>query len=241
VRHLITLLVVCLLSLSGARAAPSFPVLTGRIVDTAQLLSPTQEQTLSANLEAFEQKTKHQLVVVTLPSLQGYAIEDYGYQLGRHWGIGRKGANDGVLLIVAPNEREMRIEVGYGLEGDLTDALSSRIIQSVILPEFKRGDMAKGITNGTRAIIGVLGGEPYALPAYDRSASDDELPVWVIVLVILFIFFMRYRFGVQVAPVGHYGSGWRSTSHYGGGGGFGGGGFRGGGGSFGGGGGSGRW
>jgi len=105
-------------------AAPTFPTLTGRVVDDANLLSPEDEQTLTQELKDLEDKSSDQLVVVTLPSLQGYEIEDYGYQLGRHWGIGTKELDNGVLLIVAPNERKVRIEVGYGLEPILTDALS---------------------------------------------------------------------------------------------------------------------
>src|SRR5581483_5381968 len=105
------------LSLVAAEAAePTFPALTGRVVDDADLLSPADEQELTDELKALEDKSSDQVVVVTLPSLQGYAIEDYGYRLGRHWGIGTAKLNNGVLLIVAPNERKVRIEVGYGLE-----------------------------------------------------------------------------------------------------------------------------
>src|SRR5208283_5830563 len=94
-----------------------------------------------------------------LGSLQGYTIEDYGYQLGRHWGIGQKGTNNGALLIVAPREHKVRIEVGYGLEGELTDAISATIIQSYILPSFKRGDFNAGVIAGTTSILRVLGGK----------------------------------------------------------------------------------
>ncbi len=232
-RHLVIWLVAGLALASSAFAAPHFPALTGRVVDGANILSPATEQTLSSNLEAFEQKTKHQLVVVTLPSLQGYEIEDYGYQLGRKWGIGRKGEDDGALLIVAPTERKVRIEVGYGLEGELTDALSSHIIQAVMLPEFKRGDMELGVVNGARAIISVLGGEPFAMPAMGSEQGED-IPVWVVILFIAMVIFIRIRFGVLLIPVGGYGRGWSSGSG-------GGRGFSGGGGSFGGGGSSGRW
>ena len=99
-----------------ANAEPTFPALTGRVVDDANLLDPADEQALTADLKALEDKSSDQVVVVTVPSLQGYAIEDYGYQLGRHWGIGTKQLSNGVLLIVAPNERKVRIEVGRGIE-----------------------------------------------------------------------------------------------------------------------------
>ncbi len=123
----------------------TFPALTGRVVDEAGILDAATRdklEKLSADLEA---KSTDQLVVVTLKSLQGTSIEDYGYQLGRHWQIGQKDKNNGVLLIVAPNERKVRIEVGYGLEGTLTDALGSFIIQQAILPRFRAGDFAGGI------------------------------------------------------------------------------------------------
>ncbi|MBU1377422.1 MAG: TPM domain-containing protein [Alphaproteobacteria bacterium] len=149
-----------------AFAAPKFPPLTGRVVDDAQILSPAAEAKLTQELAALEQQTGHQLVVATLPDLQGYEIEDYGYQLLRTWGIGRKGQDDGAILIVAPSQRKVRIEVGYGLEPVLTDALSSFIIQRAILPAFKAGDMEKGVVDGTEQIIKQIG-----LPADQQAAA----------------------------------------------------------------------
>jgi uncharacterized protein len=146
-----------LLAPAFALAAPKFPPLTGRVVDDAQLLSPEAEARLTGELAALEQQTGHQLVVATLPDLQGYEIEDYGYQLLRTWGIGRKQEDDGVILIVAPKERKVRIEVGYGLEPVLTDALSSLIIQRKILPAFKAGNYEQGVVDGAEAIARQLG------------------------------------------------------------------------------------
>lgn len=143
---------------TSANAAPEFPKLDERVVDTAGLLSTSTRDILISELAAHERGTSNQVVVVTLTSLQGYSIDDFGNQLGRHWGIGQKERDNGVLLIVAPNERKVRIEVGYGLEGVLTDALSHNIIQTVILPQFKKGDMPQGIVNGTRAIVQALEG-----------------------------------------------------------------------------------
>src|ERR1700744_2367745 len=114
----------------AALAAPTFPPLTGRVVDDAHVLSPEVQAQLTQKLTDLEQRTSRQLVVVTLPSLQGYEIEDYGYQLGRAWGIGQKKLNNGALFIIAPKEHRVRIEVGYGLEGVLTDALSSVILNT---------------------------------------------------------------------------------------------------------------
>src|ERR1700748_3620340 len=133
-------LIAFLVSALPAMAAPTFPALTGRVGDGANILSDTTRSDLDQKLAGLEAKTSRQLVVVTLPSLQGYEISDYGYQLGRAWGIGQKQLNNGVLLIVAPTEHKVRIEVGYGLEPILTDALSEVIIQNAILPSFKKGD-----------------------------------------------------------------------------------------------------
>src|SRR4249920_3742499 len=134
----------------AAAAEPVYPQLTSRIVDDADLLSQADRAELDAELKALEDKSSDQLVVVTLPSLQGYTIEDFGYQLGRRWGIGTEKMDNGVVLIVAPNERKVRIEVGRGLEGTLTDALSKIIIENGILPRFREGDFAGGIKNGVR-------------------------------------------------------------------------------------------
>lgn len=147
--------------LSGAGAAQTltFPALSGRVVDSAELLSVPDRAALTESLAGLEAKTTDQLVIVTLKSLQGTTIEDYGYQLGRNWRIGQKDKNNGALLIVAKTERKVRIEVGYGLEGDLTDAMTRFIIESSILPRFKAGDFAGGIKQGTATIIQVLTGD----------------------------------------------------------------------------------
>src|SRR6202171_2247016 len=145
---------VAWISLICACAAQTlgFPVLAGRVVDEAGLLDTALRATLSETLADLESKTTDQLVVVTLKSLQGTSIEDYGYQLGRRWQIGQKDKSNGVLLIVAPVERKVRIEVGYGLEGTLTDAISKFIIENSILPRFKVADFPGGIKRGVEDI-----------------------------------------------------------------------------------------
>ena len=153
---------VCL-TLAVAAQTLVFPALTGRVVDQAGLLSAADRAALTDSLAALEAKTTDQLVVVTLTSLQGRPIEDYGYQLGRYWKIGQKDKNNGALLIVASTEHAVRIEVGYGLEGSLTDAVSRYIIETSILPRFKAGDFAGGIKRGADDIIQVLGGDGEAL------------------------------------------------------------------------------
>jgi uncharacterized protein len=178
-------LLVCY-PLLAAAAEPVFPELTGRVVDQASLLSPEQRNFLTGLLKQHEEETSNQVVVVTLKSLQGYSIEEFGYQLGRHWGIGQKQRNNGVLLIVAPNERKVRIEVGYGLEGVLTDFLANDIIQSKILPYFKQNQYPLGIEAGVAAIIDVLKGS-YSPIKRQKSEHLSVLKIITLIIVAAFI------------------------------------------------------
>ncbi|MFW0754542.1 TPM domain-containing protein [Pseudomonas sp. H11T01] len=232
-----------------AQAELKFPALTGRVVDNAQMIEPSVREQLTQQLTAHEQATGEQVVVVTLPDLQGTSIEDFGYQLGRYWGIGQKDKNNGALLIVARDERKLRIEVGYGLEERLTDAQTSVIIHQVITPAFKTGNFSKGISDGVAAMLVVLGGNPLNEPANvvgsggDRGGDFVEShPGVFIFLVLLFIvtIFVCQMLGILPSGGGRGGSGGFGGGGFGGGSG-GGGGFSGGGGSFGGGGSSGGW
>ncbi|MEQ8857474.1 MAG: TPM domain-containing protein [Pseudomonadales bacterium] len=247
------LLIIALLSVAAlapgagvAATAAAYPDLSGRVVDAADILSPSTERTLTAELEDFERESRGtQVVVATVPSLEGRAIEDYGYQLGRHWGIGQAGTDSGALLIIAPAERQVRIEVGYGLEGQLTDAVSWDIIQGRILPEFREGDFNAGVAAGTRGILAALDGsyEPSTVRA--DPGERRRLPAivfWIIVGLIILSSFGRGGGGVgRALLVGGMLGGGRGAFGGGGFGGGGGGGFSGGGGSFGGGGASGGW
>jgi uncharacterized protein len=239
-----------------AAAEPNYPQLTGRVVDDASLLSASDIAELDTGLKALEDKSSDQVVVVTLPSLQGLTIEDFGYQLGRHWGIGTKEKDNGVLLIVAPNERKVRIEVGRGLEPILTDAMSNVIINGAILPRFRSGDYAGGIKEGVKGIELVLTGDAAELAerVKGRRDADDPKIDWLVVLfwtiIILWFIWVTWRssqrqaHGRRGGPVFIPGPGWGGGSRGGGwsgGGGSSGGGFSGGGGSFGGGGSSGSW
>jgi uncharacterized protein len=234
--------------LSPALAADlTFPQLTGRVVDEAGLLSQPARDRITGWLAQFEQDTKRQIVVATVKSLQGVTIEDYGYQLGRAWGIGEKDKNTGAILLVAPTERKVRIEVGYGLEGELTDAISSTIINQDILPAFRQGNYEQGIVAGTAAMLQALGwnGAAAAIPPAAPQARGNNLSFipWLIFLVFFIFLFARLsrRHPFLAAGLGMYALG----GGFGGRGGFGGsgfgGGFSGGGGSFGGGGASGGW
>lgn len=168
----------------ASAAEPVFPALTGRIVDNANLLSDEDERQLNAALQSLEGTSSDQLAVVTLPSLQGFTIEDYGYKLGRHWGIGQEGKDNGVLLIVAPIERKIRIEVGKRLEPVLTDAMSRLIIENAILPSFRRGDFPGGIAAGVRDIKDVLLGDAEAVKQRARGMNREPDVDWVAVLII---------------------------------------------------------
>jgi uncharacterized protein len=194
--------------------AQSFPAFTGLVVDQANILPADRKAALEQKLETFQQKTHRQLVVATIPDLGGNDIADYGYKLGRAWGVGLKDASNGAILIVAPNERRMRIEVGYGLEGVLTDAYSSVIINTKMRPAFKAGDMPGGIDAGVDAIIDILSQpddqarakEQAAVAAYDKAHKNSggggvpiALIFWLIVMgwVVLGGIFRRNRYGAR--------------------------------------------
>jgi uncharacterized protein len=257
-------LAVALLFGAEAGAEPKFPELTGQIVDNAGLLSPEDRAAIMSDLKALEAKATDQLVVVTVPSLDGYEIEDYGYQLGRKWGIGQAGKNNGVLLIVAPKERKVRIEVGRGLEPVVTDLMSTLIIQNAILPAFRRGDFSGGIRAGVRDVKDVLLGDAEAVRERAKTIGKAEGPDWLMIVIIIFwLSIIAFAIYAQMNQAQHapqsvgrrrgrtrdrsvltdpsVGSGTWSGGGWSGGGDSGGGGWSGGGGDFGGGGSSGSW
>ena len=236
-----------------ALAAPIFPELTGRIVDAADVIPQATRAALEPKLEALEAKSGIQLVVATVRSLDGQAIEPYVNELFRHWKLGEAPKNNGVLLLIAPNERKVRIEVGYGLEGTLTDALSKIVIANAIAPRFKAGDFGGGVERGVDDIITILttdAAEWQKRPQVreEPSGFDQLLPLLIFGLVIFII--VRSMAGPRRMGLGGSmgggpiiflpprGGGWGGGGGMGG---FGGGGFSGGGGSSGGGGASGDW
>jgi uncharacterized protein len=237
IRLSLTIIALLLLT-SGIQAQPKFPVLSAIVVDEAGMLQADAKSQLIEYLLGHQRVTGNQVVVVTVKDLQGYDIADYGYQLGRHWGIGQKGKDNGVLLIVAKTERKVRIEVGYGLEGDLTDAISANIVHGIILPEFKLGQFPKGIMLGAKSIVEALGGQYQMRKApKKKSASSNSSALIFIIIVLLNIgggmFGGRRRGIMPMFLPGSFGGGRRSSGF--------GGGFSGGGGGFGGGGASGGW
>jgi uncharacterized protein len=253
--------VTLLLCLATAALALDFPALSGRVVDQAGVMTEQTRSGIETKLKSLEDKSGIQLVVATVKSLQGGDIETYANELFRFWKLGEAKKNNGVLLLVAPAEHKVRIEVGYGLEGTLTDAASSVIISSAIVPRFKAGDFSGGIERGVDGIIAVLSGDSADWHRKVNARTEDSsgfhklVPILFFVLVIFFIWYL-----IRHANGGGPGSGGRRSGgrgplfvpygggSWGGGGGgfsgggdFGGGGFSGGGGSSGGGGASGGW
>ncbi len=191
------LILLCLIS-TYIFAAPSFPSLTDRVIDQANILSLSTESELKNLLSSHENETGNQVVIVTLKSLGGYEIADYGYQLGRHWGIGQEEKDNGVLLIIAPKERKIRIEVGYGLEGTLTDALSSYIINQDIAPYFKQEAYDTGVLNGTKAIIQTLNQEPSEYsPKPERGKQSMGNSIFTLIPLFFPLIFLGEIFGAR--------------------------------------------
>jgi uncharacterized protein len=203
VKRLFAVVLLALFALAAPASAQTFPQLTGRVVDQADILRPEQELDLSTKSETLQAQTGRQFVVATVKSLEGRPIEDYAYQLGRHWGIGQKEEDDGVILLVAPNERKVWIATGYGAGAFLTDAVSGVIIREAILPQFKKSppDYGAGITAGADAIIKQMSLPPEEAQANVAKARKQEsarheagagfLPV-LFILIVLFILFSSF-------------------------------------------------
>jgi uncharacterized protein len=155
------------------------PFLTGRVVDDAEVLRPETRQKLAALLKAHEEGTTNQVVVLTVPSLEGESVEDYARQVFEAWKLGRKDRDNGVLILVAPSDRRMRIEVGYGLEGTLPDAVAGRIVRNQMTPRFKANDFDGGITDGVESVVAVLegrGGDVTAASAAGTPSGSSASP-----------------------------------------------------------------
>src|SRR5690606_28689680 len=261
------LLLFALLAAALPALAQSLPALTGRVVDNAGMIDAATEAALVQKLAAFEQKSSDQIVVATIPDLGGEAIEPYANRLFRHWGLGQAGEDNGILLLVARDDRRMRIEVGYGLEGTLTDLHAKLIIENTMTPAFRAGDFAGGISAAVDDIVTVLEGNGEELEARERRNRQNQsvedwiettiLIVWISLFAGAFLFAIltpifgrrlgpsRYRWLGVTIDYGSAGGSDRSSrggwSSGGSGWSSGGGGFSGGGGSSGGGGASGSW
>lgn len=196
-------LVLVVLLGGSAAAQPTFPALSGRIVDEMGLLTSADHAELLETLKQLEVKSSDQIVIYVAKSLQGYPIEDFGYQLGRAWKIGQAGINNGIVLIVAPNDKKVRIEVGRGLEPQMTDVMSSLIVQTALLPAFRRGDFPGGIKAAVRDIKDVLLGDAAEVEARAKrfqkrgSSSGDGLTAvlflafWIFIAVMIVLAIRR--------------------------------------------------
>jgi len=236
-RRLAPLLILCLLALPLRVAALEVPALRSRVTDQAGMISPQAELRLEQALEEFERSDSTQIAILTVESLEGESLEDYALRVATTWGLGQAQHDNGALLLVAKQERKIRIEVGYGLEGTLTDLLAGRIVDHEIAPRFKRGDLDGGFLAGTAAMIEAVRGE------YQGSGTVNKKkrrPSWGWIALILFLGPGLSLLGGGRRSGHRRGGFWVSGGGFGGGFG-GGGGFSGGGGGFGGGGSSGGW
>jgi uncharacterized protein len=205
VKQILAVLWLALIALATPVAAQTFPPLTGRVVDQAHLLSPEQVQDLTSKSAALESQKGAQFVVATVNSLEGYPVEDYGYRLGRAWGIGQKGKDNGVILLVAPNEHKVRIEVGYGATPYITDAMSGLIIRENVIPRFKQNDYGGGIEAGADAIIKQISLSPDEAQKNIAAAEQvqqkrqhsggNPLPFFFWLMVIGFVVLSHFRRG----------------------------------------------
>ena len=188
--------------------ALDYPSLTGRVVDQAGVMSAQSVSDITAKSKSLEEKSGTQLAVATVSSLQGSDIETYANELFRYWKLGQANKNNGVLLLVAPNEHKVRIEVGYGLEGTLTDALSSTIISSAIIPHFKDGDFSGGIERGVDGIIGVLGGDAASWQPQQIVGTSDNPSIGAMIMLVFFAVLLLYLAFITIKdalfPKGHY-------------------------------------
>ena len=244
----LALVLVCAVT---AVLAYTFPALTGRVVDQANVIPADTRGALETKLADLESKSGIQLVVATITSLEGGDVESYANQLFRAWKLGEAQKNNGVLLVVAPNERRVRIEVGYGLEATLTDALSSVIITNAITPRFKAGDFPGGITRGVDDIITVLTTDAsewqqrpsLRLDSQETDPAGNLIFFGLFILIVLLVVSRSFRqwFFAALASSGSSGGGYRGGGGWSSGSSSSGGGFSGGGGSSGGGGASGSW
>ena len=188
----VVLAVAALVCATPPLAARDVPFLSGRVNDSAAIMPAEVRDRLEAKLTAFEQQTGAQIAVLTIDSLDGELLEEYAHRVASTWQLGRKGKDDGALLLVAKNDRKMRIEVGYGLEATLTDIATKRILDNVVRPHFRDGDFGGGIEAGVEAMLGTVEGKADAVPAEEPlgSASNIETAPWTVRVIFAAMFFL---------------------------------------------------
>lgn len=189
-RALLGICLLCLVNLAGAQELQAVPRLTARVTDQTATLAPDQRNRLESKLADFERQKGTQIALLIVPTVNPETVEQYALRVVEAWKLGRKGVDDGALLLIAKNDRKLRIEVGYGLEGALNDATAKRIISETITPRFKQSDYFGGIDAGLDAMIKVISGEPLPEPK-QAAAADDEfdlesmLPIGFILIFVV--------------------------------------------------------
>jgi len=181
----------------SAAAAQSFPKPTGRVNDFANVIDPASEAEIDRQLDQLEQKTSSEIAVATVESLNGMSVEEYANRLFKEWGVGQAKQDNGVLVVVAPNEREMRIEVGYGLEGVLPDGLAGQVIRDDFTPRFKEGDYSGGIRNGVTHLVGIVEKHQVLTPeeiAKLNASNGEDIPYFIV--IPFFGIFVTIGFGM---------------------------------------------
>lgn len=173
-RIFVTVIMPALLLLSTPMSAADIPFLSGRVNDYANILSPETRQLLSDSLKTHEDRTGNQVVVLTISTLVNENIEDYANKVFNDWKLGQKGRDNGILIVIVPDDRRMRIEVGYGLEGTVPDLLASRIIQEVMTPRFREGDYNGGVIAGVNSVLQALNGEQVSDISDSSATSSDN-------------------------------------------------------------------
>jgi uncharacterized protein len=233
---------VALAALATPALALDVPPLRAHVNDEASLLEPAERQALERKLTAYERGSGNQFALLVIPSLEGEPLEDFSMRVAEAWKIGQRGKDNGLLMLVVTQDRKIRIDTGYGLEGDIPDVLASRIIRNVMQPAFRDHHYAAGINQAFDLLIKAAGGESVEVPSASRPRPRSSLAGWIF-FVLLMLFLLRGRGAGWFLLGSMLGGGWSSRGGgFRGGGGFGGGGgFSGGGGSFGGGGASGGW
>lgn len=205
-KYLGVLFFVSTLAFAVLAHALDVPPLTGRVVDLAHILPNSTVESLTARLTAHEEQSRNQVVVLTIPSLEGESLEEFTHRVATTWKLGRKGTDNGVLLLVAIKERKVRIEVGYGLEGVLTDISSAQIIRNEIVPRFRAGDMPGGVTEGTNAILKTIEGtyqaSESAPPQQDGTVVEQVVVAVIVGLFVGLLFTNVHRFIGPVAGAG---------------------------------------
>lgn len=194
--------ILLLILAAPAVSSAAFPKPTGFVNDFANVIAADTKPQIDRVLKSFESETGNEIAVVTLPSLEGRTVEDVAADLYKEWGIGKKGRDNGVLFLIAPKERKTRIEVGYGLEGVINDALAGRILDEFVLPHFKEGDLSAGIASGAEAIVNTITNKEGI--AFDAGASlegsaprpvtTEERSLLSVVIKVIFLIFLAYLF-----------------------------------------------